>query len=196
MYRSQLKKSSMVVMLFLCLLASCKKDTQIRETYLELNDTAHLVNLSLLKDVPQFLDTLKKYPQLQLAEVMEDEYMTAMYCNFFYKGLKIFDEQYDMFKAKRNGIIFGIDKIIDTINIDLKPRLTYKDAVNTAKNALEFSDNFLYYRLGIYVEGRNPLNNLFQARLAWKIQNEGGMPFVIVDALNGSVITKDDGIRY
>lgn len=196
MYRSQLKKSSMVVMLFLCLLASCKKDTQIRETYLELNDTAHLVNLSLLKDVPQFLDTLKKYPQLQLAEVMEDEYMTAMYCNVFYKGLKIFDEQYDMFKAKRNGGIFGIDTIIDTLNIDLMPRLTYRQAVNTAKNALEFSDNFLYYRLGIYVEGRNPLNNLFQARLAWKVQNEGGIPFVIVDALNGSVITKDDGIRY
>ena len=193
---SQIIKTSIVSILFLCLLASCKKDTQLRETYRELNDTAHFVDLSLLKDVPQFLDTLKKYPQLQLAEVMEDEYQIGMYCNVFYKGLKIFDDHYDISKGKRDGSIFCIDTIIDTLNIDLKPRLTYKQAINTAKNALEFSDNFLYYRLGIYVEGRNPLNNLFQARLAWKVQKEGGMPFVIVDALNGSVITKDDGIRY
>jgi hypothetical protein len=54
----------------------------------------------------------------------------------------------------------------------------------------------LYYRLGIYLEGRNSFNNLIQARLAWKVQNEGGTPFVIIDAMDGSVITKDDGFRY
>jgi hypothetical protein len=177
-------------------LASCRKDTQLCETYGELNDTAHLVDLALLKDVPQFLDTLKKYPQLQLTGVMEDEYMTAMYCNVFYKGLKLLNGHYEIFKHKRDGSIFCIDTIIDTINIDIKPRLTYKQAINTAKNALEFSDNFMYYRLGIYLEGRNPFNNLMQARLAWKVQNEGGTPFVIIDAMNGSVITKDDGFRY
>lgn len=192
---SQIIKMSLVSILFLCLLASCKKDTQLRETYRELNDTAHLVNLSLLKNAPQFLDTLKKYPHLQLVEVMEDEYQIGMYCNVFYKGLKIFDDHYDIFKATRDGSIFCIDTIIDSLNIDLKPRLTYKHAVNAAKNSLDFGDNFLFYRLGIYVEGRNPLNNLFQARLAWKVQKEGGMPFVIVDAMDGSVITKDDGIR-
>lgn len=187
---------SLVSIIFMCLLASCRKDTLLRETYREFNDTAHLVDLALLKDVPQFLDTLKKYPQLQLAEVMEDEYQTGMYCNVFYKGLKIFDNHYDISKAKRDGSIFCIDTIIDTLNIDLKPRLTYKHAINTAKNALDFGDNFLYYRLGIYLEGRNSFNNLMQARLAWKVQYEGGTPFVIIDAMNGSVITKDDGFRY
>ena len=189
-------KTSILSIFFLCLLGSCRKDTLLSETYRELNDTAHLVDLALLKDVPQFLDTLEKYPQFQLTGVMEDEYMTAMYCNVFYKGLKLFNGHYEIFKHKRDGSIFCIDTIIDTINIDIKPILTYKQAINTAKNALEFSDNFLYYRLGIYLEGRNSFNNLIQARLAWKVQNEGGTPSVIIDAMNGSVITKDDGFRY
>ena len=192
--RTTLKQN--LAILFLAILFSfsaCKKDNKVCDGYKELNDQHHLVDISLLKDVQQFIDTLTKYPQLQLYQVINDQYMYGMHCNTFYKGLKIFDNEYSIYKSKRDNIIFCSDTIDDSINILITPSIQYENAIRIAKQNLNFDNTCISYRLGIYRFDSSSVKNY---KLVWKIQDEFGSRYVILDANTGEIYSKDDGIRY
>jgi hypothetical protein len=57
---------------------TCKKDIKVCGSYTELTDHNNLVDISPLNGAPALLDTLAKYPQLQVYKVINDQYIYGM----------------------------------------------------------------------------------------------------------------------
>lgn len=184
--------------LFLFFISGCKKITCLNST--ALTDRQHIVNLNLLKNVPEFLDTLKKYPQLQAYELIDNEYAYTLHCYIFVNDLKLFYRSYSLTKGKLYGnksIYVNNQALGDQISISTKPQITWREAVKIAKDRLDFSKTCIFYRLGYYDlnAGNSTTNNSKNYTLAWKINgNDENPPVVIVDANTGLVISAFDGI--
>ena len=183
-----------LVSVFILSIVACKRDSKICDTTQELNDKQHLVDLTPLDKVPQFLEELTKHPQLRVNSIVDDEYMTQMNCDVFHGNLLIFFANYDLSKSKKDGYVFKSGEILVPQNLDINPEFTSAEAISKAKSELEFK-SCLNYRLGIlpvYDENNNTTN----FKLAWKISDEYKSQFVIVDAKSGDVLMKDDGVRF
>ena len=183
-----------LVSVFILSIVACKKDSKICDTTQELNDKQHLVDLTPLNKVPQFLEELTKYPQLRVNSIVDDEYMTKMNCDVFHGNLLIFFANYDLAKSKRDVNVFKSGEILVPQNLDINPVISSAEAISKAKSELEFK-SCLNYRLGIlpvYDENNNTTN----FKLAWKISDEFKSQFVIVDAKSGDVLMKDNGVRF
>jgi hypothetical protein len=185
---------SLVMGLILLTLTQCKKDIKVCGGYTELSGQAHLVDLNALKDVPPFLDTLAKYPQLRVYEVINDPYMYGMHCHVFYKGLQLMNHNYALFKSKSENFIYGIDTIAEGINMATTPNIQFEEAIGIGKRNMNFENACISYQLGIYDLGDTQTSNRYT--LVWKIQDEYGSRYVILDANSGQVYRKEDGIRY
>lgn len=176
---------------------SCKKDKVICQSCTELTDQNHLVELQPLNQTSEFSDTLTKYPQLQVYRVIDNEYLIGMQCNVFYKGLKVFSDQYSLSKSKSNNSLFSLSSfIVDTIPFALTPSLTYTNAIDIAKQKMDYSKSCISYRLGIFDLNSGMGITTKEFKLVWKIQGANGYPYVMLDANNGQVYRQNDGIVY
>jgi len=158
-----------------------------------LTDTKNLVDVNSLSNIQELLDTLKKYPNLQVDRVNVDQYSTDIICNEFYKGLKIFGTQYSLHKTHLG--IFSSGTIVDAINSTLTPSVNYETAISIARNNMNFKNTCISYRLGFYylTNGTQQTGNY---KLAWVVQGENGAPYVYLDAVSGQVYEKFDGIEF
>lgn len=174
---------------------SCKKDKVSCQDITELTDQNHLVDIQPLNQASEFNDTLTKYPQLQVYRVIDDQYLIGMHCNVYYQGLKVFSDQYSLFKSKTNNSLFTLeDLIIDTVDFALTPTLTFGNAIDIAKQNLDYSKTCISYRLGIFDLNSGKGIETKDYKLVWKVHGENEVPYVILDANSGQVYRSHDGI--
>lgn len=191
-----LTKQITTLVLGTILLTQCKKDIKVCSSYTALTGKEYRADLSAIQDIPPFLDTLAKYPQLHVYQVINDPYMYGMHCHVFYKGLQVLNHNYALFKSKSESFIYGIDTVVDTIGISVHYTITFEEAIRIAKQQMNFENTCISYQLGIYDLGdsHSPSGNRFA--LVWKIARELGSGHIIVDANSGQVYHKEDGIRF
>lgn len=178
----------------LAFIACKKKDKSCAVTSVNENSN-HKVSLESLATYPSLLDTLAKYPQLQVYKVINDEYQVGVHCNVYHQGLPVLSDHYNAFQSKSTNEIHSIHtELGQEINIALQATIT-KEAANTiAKNTIEFNDNCLKSRLGIFNINSSKGDLPKDYRLVYKIQNENETQYVIVDAHTGVVYRQNDGI--
>jgi Zn-dependent metalloprotease len=188
-------KILVVLSVLILTINSCKKsrDIKICTTYTELVDQNHLVDISLLSGAPELLDTLNKY-HLQVYKIINDQYIYGMHCNVFYKGLKVFTDQYLLFKRKSDNTIYTNNShIVDSINIVLTPTISFDKAIHNARQHMNFDNTCISYRLGLY-DLNSVSSNLFKNyKLIWKVEGENGYPYVMLDANSGEIYSAFDG---
>jgi hypothetical protein len=187
---------SMFYLATLISVLGCHTISKSSKHYTEIKDYKHLVDISELTNSPGFSDTLSKYPQLQVFKVINDEYTMGMHCHVFYKGYKIFFEDYRLFKRKVDNSMNGMDVVTTEINVSTAPALGYKGAIDIAKKTLNFENACIGYRLGFYDINSGTSFQPKEFKLVWMIEGENGHPFVLLDANTGNVYMKDDGVRY
>jgi len=188
---------SIIVIIFFVsmVIVSCTKDKVTCLDNTELIDQNHLVDIQPLNQASEFNETLIKYPQLQVYRVIDDQYVIGMHCNVFYQGLIVFSDQYALFKIKSDNSVFSSeDFIVDTVDFSLAPSLTYTNAINTAKQNMDFSKTCVSYRLGIFDLNSGLGIETKDYRLVWKVQGENGYPYVVLDANDGQVYREHDGL--
>lgn len=186
---------AVIFFLFVCIV-SCKQDEEVCENNREVYREGHLVDISPLKRYPEFLDTLAKYPNLQVHEIMEDEYGIRMHCNVSKNNLLVFWGYYTLVRGKKfDKSLYesGTKSIADFVTITT-PKISGNEAVSVAKNELDFHGTCPFYQLGYYYEPNE--KDSMELYLVWRVQTSSGTPTVILDAQTGKVYYKDDGMRY
>ena len=93
----------------------------------------HLVDISPLNGAPEIIDTLNKYPQLQVYRVFNDKYSYGMHCHVFYKGYLIFSDDYQLWKSKSDSRIYGDSSFVNTLNLSLTPSIQLDQAIKIAR---------------------------------------------------------------
>jgi Zn-dependent metalloprotease len=187
------KFSSIVLIGSLLILASCKKTESNCSGNVEIKGNNHLVDLSVLKTVPQMLDSLEKYPNLQAASIMDDEYMTSLSCNYFYNNLIVFGASYTLTKSKKFGY-FECADYRPKVNLptNLVKNIDDKKAIEIAKKEINLDGKCLSYQLGYSYQDTTNIETTSNYKLVWNIKS--GSAYVILDATNGNVYAKFDGI--
>jgi Zn-dependent metalloprotease len=187
------KFSSIVLIGSLLILVSCKKTESNCNGNVEIKGSNHLVDVSVLKTVPQMLDSLAKYPNLQAASITDDEYMTSVTCNYFYNNLIVFGASYSLTKSKKFGYFDCTDyrpKVNPIAN--LVQNIDNKKALEIAKKAINLEPTCLTSQLGYSYQDTSVIEKPSSYKLVWNIKSGGA--YVIVDATNGNVYAKFDGI--
>jgi hypothetical protein len=199
MYTLKIVKNIFLLFILCLVIVSCKKDPEIIcNDFTELSGQHHLVDISSLINEQAFKDTLQKYPQLQVYQVINDEFMIGMHCNVFYKDIMVLSDNYFLGRGKKENLYFQFDKIVNTINLNLQPGLTYIEAIKIARQSLQdpSMNSCLSYRLCIYDINCGVSNMPKDYKLVWKIQaTDHHYPYVVLDANTGEVYTKDNGWR-
>lgn len=174
---------------------SCTKWSKACLGSTELTGKEHLVDISVLSQAPELLDTLAKYPQLQVARIKNDPYAIGMHCNVFYQDLQVFSDEYILFKQKSNNHLEALQSyILDQVQVSLIPHLSHDEAISIAKKTMDFSESCIYYRLGLFNLNSGTGETNREDRLVWKVQGKDGWPYVILDAQDGTVYRSFDGI--
>lgn len=173
--------------------SSCKKTESNCNGNVEIKGSNHLVDVSVLKTVPQMLDSLAKYPNLQAASITDDEYMTSVTCNYFYNGLKVFGASYQLTKSKKFGY-FDCYNYTPKVSIptNLVKNIDYKRALEIARKEIDLEPGCLTYQLGYSYQDTSEIATPRSYKLVWNI--EGGSAYVVLDATTGFVYSKFDGI--
>ncbi|MBJ7427597.1 MAG: hypothetical protein JHD28_01355 [Bacteroidia bacterium] len=172
--------------------SSCKKTEPNCIGNVEIKGSNHLVDLSVLKTVPQMLDSLAKYPNLQAASIVDDEYMTSVTCNYFYNNLIVFGASYELTKSKKFGYFDCFDyrpKV--TLPTNLSQNINNKKAIEIAKKEINLEPSCLTSQLGYSYQDTSVIEKPSSYKLVWNIKS--GSAYVILDASNGSVYSKFDG---
>lgn len=172
---------------------SCKKTESNCNGNVEIKGKTHLIDLSVLKTVPQMLDSLAKYPNLQAASIMDDEYMTSLSCNYFYNNLIVFDASYQLTKSKKFGYFDCADyrpKVNPLAN--LAQNIDNKKALEIAKKEINLEPSCLTSQLGYSYQDTSNIEKPSSYKLVWNIKS--GSAYVILDATNGFIYHKFDGV--
>ncbi|MFY7732547.1 MAG: hypothetical protein ACOVSR_03615 [Bacteroidia bacterium] len=186
------KFSSIVLISLLLIFTSCKKTESNCNGNVEIKGNNHLVDVSVLKTVPQMLDSLAKYPNLQAASIVNDEYMTSVTCNYFYNDLIVFGASYQLTKSKKFGYFDCFDyrpKV--TLPTNLAQNIDNKKAIEIAKKEINLEPTCLTSQLGYAYQDTSVIEKPSSYKLVWNIKS--GSAYVILDASNGSVYSKFDG---
>jgi hypothetical protein len=126
--------------------------------------------------------------------VIDNQYVIGVQCNVFYKGLKVFSDQYSLYKSKSDSSIYSLRSfILDTIDFELTPTVKYADAIKIANQQMDFSNTCISYRLGIFDLNSGKGIEKKEYRLVWKIQGINGYPYVLLDANSSLVYRANDG---
>jgi Zn-dependent metalloprotease len=171
---------------------SCKKTESNCNGNVELKGNNHLVDVNVLKTVPQMLDSLAKYPNLQAASIVNDEYMTSVTCNYFYNDLIVFGASYQLTKSKKFGYFDCFDyrpKV--TLPTNLVQNIDSKKALEIARKAINLEPTCLTSQLGYAYQDTSVIEKPSSYKLVWNIKS--GSAYVIVDASNGTIYSKFDG---
>lgn len=174
---------------------SCKKDKPLCTGDIEIKGANHLVDISSLKAAPQLLDTLAKYPELQVISIIDDEYQIGMICNYFYKGLICFGSIYCLYKDKKDKSLYCQDYTPKVaIQTNIAKIINYQKALEIAKREQIFYDRCLTYQLGYSYQDTSIIETPNSYKLVWKVEMLGGGSYVILDANSGYVYSKFDGM--
>ena len=187
------KFSSIVLIGSLLILVSCKKTESNCSGNVEIKGSNHLVDVSVLKTVPQMLDSLAKYPNLQAASITDDEYMTSVTCNYFYNNLIVFGASYSLTKSKKFGYFECTDyrpKVNPLANF--AQNIDNKKAIEIAKKEINLEPSCLTSQLGYTYQDTSVIEKTSSYKLVWNIKSGGA--YVMLDATNGNVYAKFDGI--
>jgi Zn-dependent metalloprotease len=185
---------SVILMSMLFILQSCKKN-KLCDGDKEIKGSNHLVDLSVLKTVPQMLDSLAKYPQLQAVRFYDDEYMTSVTCNYFYNGLKVFDASYQLTKSKKFGYFDCYDYTPKVaIPTNLVKNIDGKKALEIARKEINFKGSCLTYQLCYYYSDTSTTEKPSSYKLVWDVNALGGSAYVVLDATTGFIYHKFDGV--
>jgi len=177
-------------------LFSCKKEEKLcKIKFVEITGQNHLVDMQAVNQVQEFSDTLAKYPHLQVHRIIDDQYQFGMHCNLFHEGLPVFSDQYGLTKSKSTGEVSTINQPpVVSIQISLTPTLDHSDAIDIAKDVIDFKKTCRTYRLGIFNVNAGTGVEAKAYKLVWKIQGDNGNRYVILDAHSGEVYRQHDGI--
>ncbi len=174
---------------------SCRKDIPLCTGDIEIKGANHLVDISCLKAAPQLLDTLAKYPELQVISVIDDEYQIGMTCNYFYKGLICFGSSYGLYKAKKDKGLYCQDYTPKVaIQANMAKNINYQKAIEIAKREQVFYDGCLSYQLGYSYQDTSTIETPNSYKLVWKVEMLGGGSYVILDANSGHIYSVFDGM--
>lgn len=184
-----------VALINLLTIESCKKCISDCTENKEIKGSNHLADISLLKAVPQMLDTLAKYPELQVASIIDDEYQTGISCNYFYKGIKVFGASYTLSKSKKFNY-FDCSDYTPKVAIpsNLVKNIDYKKALEIAKKEINFRNSCLSYQLCYYYSDTSATEKPSSYKLVWDINALGGSAYVVLDATTGFIYHKFDGM--
>ena len=188
-----------IVFLVLTLIA-CQKEGGKYCPLLTSTNTGPLVDLAPVRDIPQIMDTLKKYPQLQVFRLNAGKgydpgsFWANVSCRVYYSGLQIFRTEYyfrySTFPSEYNGTEGHIPLQLD---LSLEPGFSRDEAIRIAKENQTF-EHCPFTQLGLTNVG-SPSQPSY--KLSWRITGaESGYPIVEIDAQNKNILYSDDGIRY
>lgn len=179
------------------LVVACKKPAQeiVKcTTQTEISNTNHLINYDFTNDAPGFIDTLNKYPQLQIHRIINDQYALTVHCNVFYEGIQILNEGYRLIKNKSTDQNTFLDTITTFIDIDLIPTKSAKESIKIAESVLDYKGSCISYQLGVFDINKGINNQVKDYKLVWKVsKDKNNYPIVILDAHTGKTYFKDDG---
>jgi len=193
----KMNKFSIKILLFTLLIVahSCTKDYQVCNGNVEIKDTNHLVDISVLKEVPAMLDTLTKYPELKVTSIINDQYQTGMTCNYYFKGLICFGASYSLNRSKRENYWFCQDnRPKEVISTNLDKKIEYQKALEIAKKEIDFKNSCLSYQLGFYYADTSAIETPISYKLVWNVKSIGGSAYVVLDAKSGFIYSKFDGV--
>lgn len=185
------------VALLLVATSACQKTLEACKNYEEIKTNSnHLVDINSI-NAPELLDTLNKYPQLQLATF--ERYPSGNWgaeCNMFYKGLPVYSYSNPR-RLYRSHFSFGY--VVDTTflhvfpDISITPSVSIEDAVKAAKYSINFDHTCIQYELVVYLKSsyysQIEKRYIKQYVLAWKIRDKNNKDmFVFIDAQTKGLI--------
>jgi len=176
----------------LIFLSTCKKEMKECTRYTQITKYDHLVDISYLKKFPEIYDTITKY-QLQVYRVADDKYQYGFKSYVIYKHLMVFSQQYFLYKGKidKQFLVIG-QPTIDSVSFSLSPTIGYRSAIDLAKSKVNFRQKCISYHLGILDINKGISNATVDHKLVWKVEADGGCPYVILDANTAQVYSIDD----
>lgn len=190
------KITTLLIFSFLMIgLIACDKGEFPCMKYFKIEGSDHTVDIAPLSNYPAIMDTLTKYNFLQVFRIVDDEYLIGAHCNIFYQGIKLLNDGYSIFLDKSTGEVIEMGYIIHKMSISPVAKISHRDAIEIAKKKMQFKKSCIYYELGIYNVNHNP-QLPEEYKLVWKIQNEIGSAYAIIDAKDGEVILIVDDKIY
>lgn len=158
----------------------------------------HLADLSPVQHLPQIMDTLAKYPNLQAYRVSFNygkepgSYTAKVFCSVYYQNLVVFNKGYTLFS---NSYGFPLSEQVTPIHFtgSVIPAISAERANQLAEETYHY-DYCPTTRLGLLNLGTMTSPNY---RLIWRIiGTETGYPFVEVDAQDGTIYNSNDGKSF
>ena len=191
-----------VPVIFMMIVVACNKKSGKYCPVMTLERTKpHLADLSQVSHIPQIMDTLNKYPQLQVYDVylLQDygpgSFSARASCNIYFQDLLIFDKTCSLF-WNNYGSVSPLTKpnLIPTeVNTSISPDLSAEEANTIAEKATYFS-NCQLTQLGLKNLGTDSIPDY---RLTWRVKGAGSRyPVVDIDAHSGTVYRVNAGINY
>lgn len=191
------------IFIFISLLAgltACKKDAgKYCPAMIPERTSRHLVSLEAVSGVPQIMDTLNKYPQLQVYQVktswgyMNGNFSAWVACNVFYGDLPVFNKSVSV--RYNMGTGWSDEKLTfpSSIAVSTVPSISAEKANGLAEKTIHFQECPVS-TLGLFNYGTDSVPDY---RLVWRINEAGtGYPLVELDAHSGEVYYFTDGIIY
>ena len=179
-------------MLFALSLLSCQQDPQPCLESSELGNTGHLVDLAGLQaDAPEFIDSINAYPQLQVAKITQQGDNLRMDCNVYHEQVRLFFASYNLLKNTATGSInpVGRNQVNYTLSMTLEPTIIAADAVEAARQEMDFGGSCLTYTLGVIEQEPEDYY------LIWFVAaEENAERFVMLDAHTNEVLRVSTGI--
>ena len=178
------------------LFSACNKSDKPCNTSTEITNNGHLVDISMLQTAaPQFLDSLNKYPMLQVAQIRTGDGNVRMDCNVYHQGVRMFFTTYGLLKSPNSSQVSVVgNNVTDfNLNIALQPSITGLQAVDITKNEIAFGVNCIDYTLGVI-----DLNSILgqsgvDYKLVWHVGSITGGMFAYIDAQTGAVLYSFNG---
>lgn len=192
----------LVILAVVCVFWSCKKEPAKYCPIMLIGQTqGPSIDLSKVSHIPQIMDTLAKYPQLQAYRANfgygfdPGSSYANVACNIYYKNLIIVNKTYVMYW---NSYGTGLDQhknypIPTELSISTKPAISSEKANAIAEKTIHYP-TCAVSQLGLLDIGTDSIPKY---QLIWSIMGaEGGYPIVNLDAQSGEVLSSSDGIIY
>ncbi len=195
-----MKKYTAFLLLLIVLLACKKQSGKYCPLMIQERNARHLVDLAPVSGLPQIMDTLNKYPQLQAYKVHFEwvhdpgKYYAYARCNVYYKDLILFDYTHSINVDNYDSPpLFPHKPFPININISTNPAIGAEQANQIAEETIHFK-HCQQSILGLSNKGNDSIPDF---RLVWRIAGtDGGYPLVEIDAQTGDVYRFTDGVIY
>jgi hypothetical protein len=126
------------VLLLFVLLTSCKKESGIHCPYVELDQRSPSVDLSPVTNIPEIMDTLKKYSEMKPTAVYSnynvDGFNATVRANVYSDGLIIFNHGYTLWYPPLSDTSIDRRQIIPRPSVSHIPDFSGEKAVEIARN--------------------------------------------------------------